>query len=126
MQAIGVLVGRILLAHIFVLAGLNKIQGYAGTTDYMENHGVPIWFLPAVIALELAAGVAVIVGWQTRLAALALAAFCVAAALVFHNDFAAPPNLVMFMKDFAMAGGLLLLATHGAGRWSVDRWVSSW
>ncbi|MEQ8797932.1 MAG: DoxX family protein [Salinisphaeraceae bacterium] len=124
MQHFGALIGRVLLVHIFLLAGLDKIQGYTGTTDYMQDHGVPIWFLPAVIALELAAGVAVIVGWRTRIAAGALAGFCVAAAILFHHDFATEPNMVMFMKNVAMAGGLLLLVVHGAGRWSVDHWLA--
>ncbi|MDT0634704.1 DoxX family protein [Spectribacter hydrogenoxidans] len=124
MQHFGVLAGRLLMAHLFLLAGLDKVQGYAGTTDYMQSHGVPIWLLPAVIALELAAGLAITVGWQTRIAAGALAGFCVIAAILFHRDFATEPNMVMFMKDFAMAGGLLVLAAHGGGRWSVDHWIA--
>ncbi|MDN5863180.1 MAG: DoxX family protein [Salinisphaera sp.] len=124
MKDIGTLLGRVLLAHIFILAGLGQIHGYAGTTDYMIDHGVPIWFLPAVIALELVAGVAVIVGWQTRLASAALAIFCIATAVMFHHEVSQAG--LMFMKDLAMAGGFLTLLAHGAGRWSIDHWVDSW
>lgn len=126
MQDIGALVGRIALAHIFVLAGLQKIGGYAGTIAYMQSHGVPGWLLPGVIALELAAGLAVVLGWYTRITAGLLAIFAVAAALIFHHDFSEGQNLIMLMKDLAMAGGLLYVVCYGAGRWSLDRWIASW
>lgn len=115
------LLARLLLAHIFLLAGLSKLgAGYAGTQGYMEGFGVPGVLLPAVIALELGAGIALVVGWLTRWAGLALALFCVAAALLFHRNFADQMQMVMFMKNLTIAGGMLLLYVHGAGGWSVD------
>lgn len=113
-------VARILLAHIFLLAGLSKITGYAGTQGYMEAMGVPGMLLPLVILLEAGGGLALIAGWQTRLVSYALAAFTVVAALIFHNNLADQMQMIMFMKNFAIAGGLLLLAEHGAGAFSLD------
>jgi putative oxidoreductase len=116
-----VLIARILLAHIFLLSGIGKLGvGYAPTQGYMESVGVPGILLPLVIALELGGGVAVLAGFLTRWAALALAAFCIAGALLFHFDFKDQMQIINFMKNFAMAGGLLMLYVHGAGALSLD------
>lgn len=115
-----VLVARLLLAHIFLLAGFGKITGYAGTQGYMESMGIPGALLPLVIALEIGGALALIVGLFTRWAALALAGFCVASALIFHRNFAEQMQMIQFMKNFAMAGGLLLLYVQGAGAFSLD------
>ncbi len=115
------LAGRILLAHIFLLAGLNKIGGYAGTQAYMESAGVPGALLPLVIALEIGGALALIVGWQTRIAAWALALFSIVAAILFHANFSDQIQMIMFMKNFAIAGGLLVLAANGAGAFSLDK-----
>jgi len=114
------LVARILLAHIFILAGISKITGFDGTQGYMESVGVPGMLLPLVIILELGGGLALLVGWQTRLISYAVAAFTVIAAVIFHSNFADQMQMIMFMKNFAIAGGLLLLAEHGAGDYSFD------
>ena len=114
------LAGRILLALIFLMAGLNKIGGYAGTQAYMESAGVPGALLPLVILLEVGGALALIVGWQTRLAAWALAGFTLLAGLLFHNDFGNQMQLIMFMKNLAITGGLLILAANGAGAFSLD------
>ena len=113
-------VARILLAHIFVLAGMNKIMGYAGTQGYMEMMGVPGMLLPLVIILELGGGLALVAGWQARWVAFALAGFSVISALIFHNNLADQVQMIMFMKNLAIAGGLLLIAEHGAGAYSLD------
>ena len=116
------LAARILLAHIFIMAGLNKIgAGYAGTQGYMEAMGVPGMLLPLVILLEIGAGLAILVGWQTRWAALGLAGFTVLAALIFHNNLGEQMQMILFMKNLAITGGLLLLAEHGAGAYSLDK-----
>lgn len=115
------LVGRILLAHIFLLAGLNKISGYSGTQGYMEAMGVPGMLLPLVILLEVGGAVAIIVGWQTRWAAYALALFSIVAALIFHSNLADQIQMILFMKNWALAGGLLVLAANGAGAFSLDQ-----
>jgi len=113
-------VARILLAHIFVLAGISKITGYAGTQGYMEMMGVPGMLLPLVIILELGGGLALIAGWQTKWIAYALAGFSVISAVIFHSNLGDQMQMILFMKNFAMAGGLLLLAEHGAGAYSLD------
>lgn len=118
MNKAGLLLGRVLLAHIFVLAGINKIIGYAGTQQYMESQGVAGWLLPAVILLELGGGLAVVLGWQTRLVALAIAIFTVLTAVIFHGDL--PADMTAFMKNLSMAGGFIVLAVAGAGAWSLD------
>ncbi len=114
------LAGRLLLGHIFLLAGLNKISGYDGTAAYMEAMGVPGGLLPVVIALEVLGGLAVIIGFKTRWASYALAAFTVIAAVIFHANFADQMQMIMFMKNMSMTGGLLILSVHGAGALSVD------
>lgn len=113
-------VARVLLAHIFILAGVSKIMGYAGTQGYMESVGVPGMLLPFVILLELGGGLAILVGWKTRVMAYALAGFSIIAAAIFHNNFADQMQMASFMKNIAIAGGFLLLAEHGAGSYSLD------
>ena len=113
------LVGRVLIAVIFLLSGWSKIAGYAGTQGYMQSAGVPGALLPVVILVELAGGVAIVAGLYTRLTALILAGFSIVAALLFHNG----PDLIqhiMFLKNLGLAGGFLFLVANGAGRLSVD------
>jgi putative oxidoreductase len=119
------LLGRLLLGHIFLLAGLNKIGGYEGTQGYMEAMGVPGALLPLVILLEVVGGLAVIVGFKVKWAAFALAGFTVVAGLLFHADFGDQTQMIMFMKNMSITGGLLLLATHGSGKWSLDNKLQS-
>lgn len=122
-----VLVGRILLGLIFVLSGFGKIAGFDGTVGYIAAKGLP---LPAVVAaltivVELGGGLALISGFFTRQAALALAVFAVLAGLIFHAFWAAPEAARMmqqtqFLKNLSIAGGMLVLAVFGPGSISVD------
>ena len=112
--------GRVLMSIIFITAGISKIGAYAGTQGYMESMGVPGGILPLVISLEVGAGLAVLLGWQTRVSAFLLAGFSVLSALVFHADFGDQMQSILFMKNLAMAGGLLMLVANGAGSWSID------
>lgn len=121
------LVARVLLAQIFVMSGMSKLgAGYIGTVAYMQAFGVPGFLLPFVIALEIGCGLAIIVGFFTRWAAIALAAFCVVSALIFHSHLPDPTQAVLFMKDFAIAGGLMLLALYGPGRYAVEPQPRRW
>lgn len=120
MNKINQLVARIFLGHIFLLAGISKIGAYEGTQGYMEAMGVPGFLLPLVILLEIGGGLAVIAGFQARLVAWALAAFSVVSAVIFHSNFGDQTQMIMFMKNFAIAGGFLLMASYGAGAYSVD------
>lgn len=116
-----ILAARVLLAQIFLISGFGKLgAGYAGTQAYMEAMGIPGMLLPLVIALEVGGGLALIAGFLTRWAALALAGFTVVSAALFHADFGDQMQTIMFMKNLAMAGGLLLLYVHGAGSYSLD------
>jgi putative oxidoreductase len=104
---------RLLMSQIFIISGVNKILGYAGTQGYMEKMGVPGILLPLVILLEVGGGLALLFGLKTRWAAAALAGFTIIAALIFHRDFSTQMQLIHFMKNLAIAGGLLLFVQHG-------------
>ena len=116
---------RILLAVMFFMAGIGKIGAYAGTQGYMESQGLPGMLLPAVIGLEIIGSILLVVGWKIRYAAFALAGFTILSALMFHLNFADQIQSIMFMKNLAIAGGLLLLVNHGAGELSLDSKMSS-
>jgi putative oxidoreductase len=115
------LAGRILLSVLFLLSGVGKIGAYAGTAAYMSSAGVPGVLLPVVIAVEVLGAIAIILGWQTRVAALLLAGYSLLAALIFHSNLANQIEMIMFLKNVSIAGGLLLLVTNGAGQLSLDR-----
>ncbi len=117
------LVGRILLALIFVVSGFGKITNIGGTAGYFGSIGLPLPIVTAwlVALLELLGGLAIVFGFKTRIAALALAAFSIASGLIAHFDLADQMQTIMLMKNTAMAGGLLLLAAYGPGSWSLDR-----
>ncbi|MGQ7792320.1 DoxX family protein [Faunimonas sp. B44] len=121
-HAFAALAGRILLALMFVTSGWSKIGGYQSTQQYMEAVGVPGALLPLVILVELAGGLMIVFGFQTRLAALALAGFTAIAALLFHSDFSDSMQTILFNKNISIVGGFLLLATFGPGPWSLDAW----
>lgn len=120
LQSLSAPLGRLLLAGIFVMSGLQKIGNYAGTQGYMESAGVPGALLPLVIALEVVGGLAIIVGWQTRIVALLLAGFTVLSALLFHANFGDQMQMIMFLKNLTITGGFLVLVAHGAGAYSLD------
>ena len=116
------LIGRILLAVIFIFAGFGKLTDIGGTAGYFGSLGIPLPTVTAVLAglVELLGGIAVLIGFQTRIAAFALAAFTLASALIAHFDFADQMQLTSFLKNLAITGGFLALAVHGAGRLAVD------
>jgi len=113
------LVGRALIAAMFLLAGIGKISGYVGTQAYMQSMGVSGALLPLVIALEVLGAIAIIAGYRTRLVAAALAGFTLAAAFIFHGG-ADQMQQIMLLKNVAVAGGFLFLVARGAGGWSLD------
>ena len=113
-------VGRFLIALIFVMSGVNKIPGYESTQGFMESMGVPGALLPAVIAVEVVAGLAIIIGWRTRLAAFLLAGFTLLSAVIFHSNFGDQMQMILFMKNLAITGGLLFLVANGGGAFSMD------
>ena len=120
LEPAGLVLGRLLLASLFILEGWSKLRSYDAAAAYMNRFGVPGVLLPAVIAVELAGGLMIAIGWRTRVAALALAVFSILAAVLFHANVADRNQLLHFEKDLAIAGGLMVLAFAGPGRWSVD------
>ena len=114
------LIARIFLSQLFLLAGISKIGAYAATQGYMNAMGVPGKLLPLVILLEIGGGLAILLGWKTSWASIALAAFTLVAAAIFHHNFGDQTQMIMFMKNVAITGGFILLAVHGAGAYSID------
>ncbi len=117
------LIGRILLALIFVFAAIGKIEDYDGTRLYMVSYGIPGGLLPVVIAVELLGGLAVMAGLWTRWAALLLALFSAAAIAIFHHNFATMNDQIMALAETSFTGGLILLAVNGAGCLSLDAFL---
>jgi putative oxidoreductase len=120
LQTLASPIGRLFIAVMFFMAGLNKIFAYQGTLGYMEAMGVPGVLLPFVIATEVVLGLAIIVGFKTRLAAFGLAGFSLVSAVLFHADFSDQMQMTMFMKNVAIAGGFFFLIAHGGGAYSLD------
>lgn len=112
--------GRVLISLMFVMSGFMKITTYEATAGYMASMGVPGTLLPLVILTEIVGGLAVIVGYRTRLAAFLLAGFSALSALSFHADFSDQVQMTMFLKNFAIAGGFLFLVAFGPGAFSID------
>jgi putative oxidoreductase len=119
---IALLIGRILIAVLFLIAAYNKAKGLTGTTAYFTRLGIPApsVMAPVVIAFEAIAGLLLLAGFKTRLVALTVAVFVVIAALMAHTNFADGNQLNHFLKNLAIAGGLLALFVSGAGAFSVD------
>lgn len=121
------LTGRLLLAALFLPAGIGKLTGFAGTVGYISSAGLPMPELAAVLALtvEILGSLALIAGFGTRIAALVLALFTLVASFFFHNYWGVPAEQqfvqqLLFFKNIAVTGGLLTLAAWGPGAWSVD------
>ncbi|MHA7880371.1 MAG: DoxX family protein [Saccharospirillum sp.] len=120
LSPIVMLVGRVLMAIIFIVAGLGKIGGIEGTQGYMEMMGVPGILIYPTIALEIFGGLAILIGFQTRIAAILLAGFSVLSGLLFHFDLSNQMEMNALMKNLAIAGGFLFLVVHGPGKLSLD------
>src|ERR1700760_1661757 len=120
-------VGRILVAAIFVLSGLGKIGAPAATQGYIAAMGMPAPLLAYIgaIVVELGGGLLLLAGYRTKLVAAALAVFSIVTAFVFHHALADQNQMIHFLKNFAMAGGLLQFVAYGAGRISVDSLVAT-
>ena len=115
-------IGRILVGLPFAMSGLGKLAAYGATTGMIAAAGLPfppLAFLTAV-AVELGGGVLLILGYRVRPVALALAAFSLATAVSFHNDFADQNQMIHFLKNVMITGGLLQVAAFGAGALSID------
>jgi putative oxidoreductase len=120
-------VGRILVAAIFILSGLGKIAAPAATQGYIAAMGLPAPLLAYIgaIAIELGGGLLLLAGYRTRLIAAALALFSIVTAFIFHHALADQNQMIHFLKNFAMAGGLLQFVAYGAGRISLDNLIAA-
>jgi len=125
LKDVNILVSRLLLSILFIVAGYGKLHGYEATAGYMEAMHVPRLLLPLVILLELGGGLAIVFGFLTRFTAISIGIFSIVAALIFHADFSNETNQLMLMKDFGLAGGFFLLASIGAGRFSIDSLIKN-
>ncbi|PBB28372.1 MULTISPECIES: DoxX family protein [unclassified Mesorhizobium] len=121
-SSVTILLGRILLAVIFLLSGFGKLTAISGTAAYFGGLGLPVPTITAVVVglIELLGGLAILVGFQTRVAAWVLAIFTVATGLVAHTGWADQMQMIQFLKNLAITGGFLLLASSGAGAYSID------
>ena len=121
-SSVTILLGRILLAVIFLLSGFGKLSAISGTAAYFGGLGLPLPTVTAVVVglIELLGGLAILVGFQTRVAAWVLAIFTVATGLVAHTGWADQMQMIQFLKNLAITGGFLLLASSGAGAYSID------
>ncbi|HSY29621.1 MAG TPA: DoxX family protein [Burkholderiaceae bacterium] len=115
-------VGRLLMSAIFILSGVGKLAAPAATIGYIASTGLPLATLgyAAAVMIELGGGLLLLAGYQTRLVAFGLALFSIVTALIFHHAFGDQNQMIHFLKNLAMAGGLLQLATYGAGAFSID------
>lgn len=112
--------GRFLLSGLFLISGVGKLAAHEASEGYMEATGVPGALLPAVIAFEIATPLALIAGFKARIAAFLLAGFSILTAVLFHSNLADQIQQIMFFKNLAIAGGLLMIVANGAGAFSFD------
>ena len=115
------LIGRIFISLIFLFAGIGKIFNYEGTISYMESFSVPSYLLIPAIVVEILFPLLIIVGYKTKFSAMILALFAISLAIIFHTDFSNQMQLMSFLKNFAIAGGFLIIFVRGAGKYSIDQ-----
>lgn len=117
------LAARVLLSALFLMSGINKILNPADTQQYMASYGMPLTglFLMGAIALELAGGLSVLLGYKARWGAIALIIFLIPATLIFHTNFADQMQTIQFMKNLAILGGLLMIVQNGSGDIAIKR-----
>ena len=115
------LIGRVFISGIFLLSGFNKTVNYDGTVSWMESFNLPSFLLMPAIILEIIAPILIIIGYQTKIAAGTLSLFCIATAVIFHNDFSDQMQIIAFMKNIALAGGFLFLVVNGAKGYCLDK-----
>ena len=118
-------IGRVLLSVLFLIEGLGKISMQENVIMYMENYGVPgILFVPATV-LEILFPIILIVGYKTKWAASVMALFTFTVAIIFHTDFSDGMQMMLFLKDIAIAGGFMIIIAHGPGKISLDHYLKS-
>ena len=119
------LVGRIFLSAIFLLAGVGKIFNYEITIEYMESFNVPGYLITPAIIIEILFPILIIIGYRTKLSAIILSLFAILLAIIFHNDFSNQMQLMSFLKNFAIAGGFMIIFVYGSNKISLDHFLKS-
>ena len=115
------LIGRIFISSIFLFSGINKIFNFDNTIQWMESYGLNGMLLYPAIILEIVMPILIIVGYQTKIAAILLLLFSITTALIFHNDLSNQMQLIAFLKNIGLAGGLLFLIINGTKDWSLEK-----
>lgn len=121
MKSYVLLLGRVLLGLIFVMSGISKVTGFESTQQYMASHGIPLTalFLVGAIVVEILGGLSIILGLWARAGAAALVLFMIPATLIFHTEFGQRTQMIMFLKNLSIMGGLLILMVHGAKQYAL-------
>ncbi len=114
-------IARIFIGGFFLMSGLGKLGDVAGFAGYMQSGGLPGFLAWPAILFEIAVGLSVLLGFKIRIAALAGAAFCIVSAVLYHSNFADQIQMIMFLKNFSIAGGFLMFFAHGAGAVALDK-----
>mgnify|MGYP006104566299 CR=1 FL=1 len=115
------LLSRVLISIIFLFSGVNKILNYDSTAQWMEGFGVPDFLLIPAIIIEIILPILIIVGYQTKIAATLLSLFCLLTALIFHNNFLDQTQLIAFLKNISLAGGLMFLSINDTKNWALEK-----
>ena len=118
------LLGRILISAVFFLSGVNKIQQYESTVEWMESFNLPSLLLTPAIILEIVLPILIIIGYKVKISAALMTLFCFATAIIFHNDFSNQLHFISFFKNIGLAGGFLFLVVNGAKDFSLDKKLS--
>jgi len=118
-------IGRIFLSALFLFNGIAKIFYYEGTIEYMESFGVPGYLITPAIIIEIVFPTLLIIGYKTRLSAIVLASFTILLAVIFHTDFSSQIQLTQFLKNFAIAGGFIIIFVYGPDKYSIDYMLKS-
>ena len=119
------LIGRIFLSALFLFNGIAKIFDYEGTIEYMENFEVPGYLISPAIIIEILFPILLIIGYKTRLSTIVLASFTILLAVIFHTDFSNQMQLTQFLKNFAIAGGFIMIFVYGPDKYSIDYMLKS-
>ena len=118
-------VSRIFLSALFLFNGIAKILHYEGTIEYMANFSVPGYLIIPAIIIEILFPILLTIGYKTRFSAIVLASFTILLAVIFHNDFSSQIQLTQFLKNFAIAGGFLIIFAYGPNKYSIDYMLKS-
>ena len=119
------LIGRIFLSALFLFNGIAKIFDYEGAIEYMENFEVPGYLISPAIIIEILFPILLIIGYKTRLSAIVLASFTILLAVIFHTDFSSQIQLTQLLKNFAIAGGFIIIFVYGPDKYSIDYMLKS-